>query len=88
MNLQRKIIDAPFMQQQQQPTLAVAQPLNDVQLVALIAAHSPHLPAADAVGRAIDVLALAVAEMQAGKLGRRVRELQRAAEAATAGIPN
>ena len=46
--------------QELQPTLQVAAPLNDVQLVALIASHQPNAKPRDAVAWAVDVVLEAI----------------------------
>ena len=54
------------------PQMQIATPINDVQLVALLAAHRPNKPPAEAVAWAIEILIEAV--LQGVEIGS---ELQR-----------
>jgi hypothetical protein len=61
---------ARAVQAGQQPQLQIAAPMNDVQLIALVAAHvmgDRHREAAQCVADAINIVAEAFVQFQAGK---------------------
>ncbi len=63
------------MQPMQTP-LQLVQPLNDQQLVALMACYWPGLPASEAVSRATDILSEVILRCgkEADEVGRKVKE--------------
>ena len=66
-----------------QPPQVVAQPFNDVQLVAFIAAHKPHTDPKRSVAWAIELITEAVVQAGGHKLGDAIkaRKEEREAEA-------
>jgi hypothetical protein len=68
-------------QQALQPSLTVAQPMNDVQLLALVAASlsGSFADAKELVTVAVEVVAHSVVALKAGALAQRIAELARQA---------
>lgn len=70
----------PNMAAVPQPGVQIAQPMNDAQLVSLVAAtltgHGGDWDAALVVEQAIEVVAHACVAVQQGALGRRAQEIQ------------
>lgn len=73
-----RILSGPLAQAQ--PQLAVASPLNDVQLVAMIAGMcgAQHLTPQDAVAWAVDIVCEAIEQAGGGKLVQAARRRQEA----------
>lgn len=61
------------------PAMMIASPLNDTQLVTLLAAHRPEMPLAESVAWAIEIVAEAVSQQP--KLGAAIRTAQEKAKA-------
>lgn len=61
----------------QSPSISVASPLNDVQLVALMASNmSPALPEEKAVERALEIVAQTMARIDGGSLKARTEAIK------------
>ena len=66
----------PVGAQPQQPQMVIAQPFNDIQLVAMIAGTSRAGTAAEAVKWAVEIVAHAVVDGNPAAITRRVQKLK------------
>ena len=63
---------------QQQPVMQIASPLNDVQLVSLMAAQLGIADPKEAVARAVQIVAQAIYQASPGKLAKAFEAIQNA----------
>lgn len=67
-------IDEMVQQALAQPgAMNIAQPLNDTQLVCLVAAQASEMPPAEAVDWAVEVVIEAIAQMGSGRFNKRLQ---------------
>lgn len=67
-------MSAALLGGQQMAPMVLAQPINDIQLIALVAAHQPDKAPADAVDWAIEVVAYAIVNgAQLPQLARQIK---------------